>query len=36
MQESGSEIEKKSSGKWKKTEHDRFMKGLEKFGRNWS
>lgn len=23
-------------GKWKKTEHDRFMKGLAKYGKNWS
>ena len=22
-------------GRWKKTEHDRFMKALEKYGKNW-
>ena len=23
------------NGRWTKTEHDRFMKGLEKYGRDW-
>jgi SHAQKYF class myb-like DNA-binding protein len=23
-------------GKWKKTEHDRFMKALSKYGKNWT
>ena len=23
------------TGKWKKTEHNRFMKALEKYGKNW-
>ena len=27
--------EESSRGRWKKTEHDKFMKGLEKYGRNW-
>lgn len=22
-------------GKWNKTEHDRFMKALQKYGKNW-
>ena len=22
-------------GRWKKTEHDRFMKALQKYGKNW-
>lgn len=24
-----------TNGRWTKTEHDRFMKGLEKFGKDW-
>ena len=24
------------TGKWKKTEHTRFMKALEKYGKNWA
>ena len=24
-----------TNGRWTKTEHDRFMKGLEKYGRDW-
>ena len=23
------------NGRWKKAEHDKFMKGLEKYGRDW-
>jgi len=23
-------------GKWNKTEHDRFMKALQKYGKNWT
>ena len=26
---------KQKNGKWKKTEHERFMKALEKYGKNW-
>ena len=26
---------KDKCGRWKKTEHDRFMKALEKYGKNW-
>lgn len=26
---------KSTNGRWTKTEHDRFMKGLERYGRDW-
>ena len=26
---------KSSAGRWTKTEHEKFMKALEKYGRNW-
>jgi SHAQKYF class myb-like DNA-binding protein len=30
-------VQKKNAGRgrWSKSEHDRFMKGLEKFGKDW-
>ena len=27
--------ENNRNGRWKKTEHDKFMKALEKYGKNW-
>lgn len=27
---------KKVTGRWTRTEHDRFIKALEKFGRDWT
>lgn len=29
-------LDKSKLGKWKKTEHDIFMKSLQKYGKNWS
>lgn len=35
MKKSHSKNLNKKFGKWKKTEHDRFIKALEKYGKNW-
>lgn len=36
MEGSQGKLQKINSGKWKKTEHDRFMRAIEKYGRNWN
>lgn len=29
-------IKKSTPGRWSQVEHDKFMRGLEKYGKNWS
>ena len=36
MEKGEGKIEKTRSGRWKKTEHEKFMKAIEKYGKNWN
>lgn len=32
---SAKKVNNSENGRWKKSEHDKFMKALEKYGRDW-